>query len=100
MKVKTLKDIDGPNPDWDPKGPTSKGSIIVPKGTILEGDLAWVHCCTGLAVPADAECWNKIDAWNPELAAKIRRKFPGEVISEAATEKPAKAKKAQPEAQA
>lgn len=100
MKVKTLKATDGPNPDWDPKDPASKRGVVVPAGTILEGDQAWIHVCTGLAVPADAECWNKIDAWNPELAAKIRRRFPESVIAEAGTDKAPKAKKSQPESQA
>lgn len=76
MRCKLIKDLDGANPDWDPRDPESPHTIPVPAGTVLEGHDAWMHVCLGRAIPADEECWNRVAKRNPQLVDKILKKFP------------------------
>ncbi len=61
MKAKLIRDADGPNPEFDRKqkvSPTNQPHVVIPKGTIIEGEKAY-RLCQGpnpVAEPEDEEC--------------------------------------------
>lgn len=80
MKATLLGDEEMVNPLYlssaDKKG--IQQILPIPAGTVMDNPDAWMLCALGKAVPADAECKERLDRWlgNPkrlELLEKIRR---------------------------
>ncbi|ADG70067.1 hypothetical protein Plim_4260 (plasmid) [Planctopirus limnophila DSM 3776] len=91
MKAKLIRDADGPNPDFDPKqkvSATNQPHVVIPKGTIIEGEKAF-RLCQGsnpVAEPEDDDCKAVIAEYRKKRVA-IHQQRAAERVAEKAAEK-------------